>query len=130
MGYVTQYVEKYGDYLYVLFRALVGLMFFLHGWDKLIVKKMALGTLFGIAGLVEIVVGIAVVVGFFVRLAAVLGAIQMVVAYFIVHVGNGLSPLANGGELAVLFFSAFLVLIVYGARKWGLEMSSMKKEMF
>ncbi len=130
MGYVSNKVEKYGDYFYVLFRVLVGLMFFLHGWDKLFVNKMALGSLMGVAGLVEIVVGIALVVGFFVRMAAVLGAIQMLVAYFKVHAPGGLSPLANNGELALLYFAAFLVIIVYGARKLSLEMSSLKKETF
>ena len=27
----------------------------------------------------------------------------------------------NQGELAILFFSAFLVILVFGGRKWSLE---------
>ena len=66
----------------------------------------------------------------FTRLAAAVSAIEMVIAYFKVHAPNGLIPLVNQGELALLYFVAFLVLMVYGAGKWSLEKALMKKEAF
>ncbi len=130
MGYCTKCVSKWKDQLYLVFRVLVGLMFFLHGYDKLVVKGMAWGSLMGIAGMVEFLAGLGILVGFFTRLSATGGAITMLVAYFKVHVGNGLSPLANGGELAALYFAAFLILMIYGNQKWSLEQSLLKKETF
>ena len=35
MGYCEKFCGKYGDYLYLLFRVLVGAMFALHGGQKL-----------------------------------------------------------------------------------------------
>ncbi len=130
MGYCENFCSKYGEALYVIFRVLVGLMFFMHGWQKIFVNGAALSSLMGVAGIVEILVGLGVLVGFFTRLAAFGGAITMVVGYFMMHAKGGLSPLANGGELAVMYFVAFLVLMQFGARKWSLERQLLKKEMF
>lgn len=117
--------------MYFVFRLLVGLMFFLHGWSKFFgATPLPLASLMGVAGVVELLVGLGVFFGFFTRLAAVGGAIQMLVAFFKVHAPLGINPLANGGELALLFFAAFLVLAVYGAGKWSLEMAWLKKEMW
>ena len=130
MGYCKTCVNKYGDWAYLLFRVLVGVMFFLHGYDKIFVKGMALGSLMGAAGLIELLAGIGIFFGILTRLVAVIAAVEMLIAYFKVHVGNGLSPLANGGELSLLFFAAFLVLAIYGAKKWCLEKKLWKKELF
>jgi uncharacterized membrane protein YphA (DoxX/SURF4 family) len=68
--------------------------------------------------------------GFYTRLAATGGALLMLGAYFKVHAFQALSPLANGGEAAVLFFAAFLVFTVYGNGWLSLEKSLLKKETF
>ncbi len=128
MGYCEKCVAKYGDYLYVLFRALIGVLFFMHGWSKFaggFAKE-----LFLVAAIVEVVAGLGIFFGLFTRALATLGAIQMAVAFFMVHAPQGLNPLANGGEVAVLFFAAFLVLAVYGSKKWNLEQALLKKEVF
>lgn len=128
MGYCDKCVTKYGDYLYVLFRALIGVLFFMHGWSKF-AGGMAQGLMLA-AGLIEIVAGVGIFFGLFTRALATLGAIQMVVAFFMVHAKQGLNPLANGGELAVLYFAAFLVLSIYGNKKWSAEKALLKKETF
>jgi len=130
MNKLGDLVKKHSDIVYLVFRALVGVMFFLHGYDKLFVKGMELASLMGLAGIIEAVVGLAVLLGIFVRPAALLGAVTMLVAYFKVHASKGLSPLANGGELALMYLAAFLVLMIYGAYKWSLEEKLLKKEMF
>ena len=130
MGLFTK-AESWGSYLYVLFRVLVGVLFFMHGWGKLFGEKaMPLASLMGAAGVIEVAAGIAVVLGLFVRLFAALAAIEMVVAFVMMHAPKGLNPMANGGELAVMYFAAFLVLFSYGAGKLALERTLLNKEMF
>ncbi len=116
--------------MFFVFRVLVGVIFFLHGLQKFGGGKFNIASLMGAAGIIEVVVGTAVVLGFFTRLAALLGGLEMIVAYLMVHIPAGLSPLENGGEPALLFFSAFLVLLTYGAGKWCLEKAVLKKEVF
>ena len=135
MGLIEKYANK--DYFYLVFRVFVGLLFLQHGLQKVFGMFGGIGgntfplmSLFGAAGLIELIAGIAIPLGLFTRLAAAASAIEMVVAYFIVHVPNGLIPLVNQGELALLYFASFLVLMVYGAGKWSLEKALMKKEVF
>ena len=130
MGYCNKFCSQYGDALFVIFRVLVGLMFFLHGYDKIFAKGMPVASLMGVAGVVELLVGLGVLLGLFTRLLALLGGIQMLIAYFKVHFSGGLSPLVNGGELSLLYLAAFLVLMHYGAGKWSLEKQLLKKETF
>jgi putative oxidoreductase len=71
-----------------------------------------------------------ITLGVFTRLVALVSAIEMLVAYFMVHLPNGFYPVLNGGELVVLFFAAFLVMIVQGAKKLSLEKAFLEKEIF
>ena len=135
MTYVQKYAEKYKDYLYLVFRVLVGGLFFIHGAQKLFGwfggnKVAALTSLMGVAGAVEFFGGLLVVLGLFTRLAALVSAVQMLVAYFMAHSPNGWNPLVNKGEPAVLLFAAFLVLLVYGNQKWSVEKAVLGKENF
>lgn len=123
---------------YVIFRLLVGFMFFAHGAQKLFGwfggKAAALASLMGVAGIVEVIGGLLIFFGLFTRLAAVIAAIEMMFAFFMAHAKfdslAGLMPLMNKGELALMYFAAFLVLIMYGAGAWSLEKVVSKKEHF
>ncbi len=121
-------VSKYGDQLYLVFRVLIGAMFFLHGLGKVTVESFSVISLLGVAGIVEILVGAMLVLGLWTRLGALAGAITMVVAYVMMH--PGLNPLSSGGELAVLYLVSFLVILRDGAGKYGLEKKLFKKEQF
>jgi putative oxidoreductase len=128
-------LKKQHDKLYVVFRVLVGLMFFLHGAGKLFGwfggnKIASLASLMGVAGVVEFAGGLAIALGFFSRLGALGGAVVMIVAYFKVHFPGGWNPLANKGELALLYFAAMLVIMAHGNKKYSLEQSLLKKETF
>jgi putative oxidoreductase len=121
-------VSKYGDQLYLVFRVLIGAMFFLHGLGKVTAESFSVTSLLGVAGIVEILVGIMLVLGLWTRLGALAGAITMVVAYVMMH--PGLNPLSSGGELAVLYLVSFLVILRDGAGKYSLEKKLFKKEQF
>lgn len=119
-----RFFERHNDKLYFVFRVMVGLLFFLHGWQKVagfIAGQISLTSLFGLAMIIEVVAGILIILGLLTRWVALVGAVEMIVAYFYAHAPNGLSPLTNNGEPALLFFAAFLVMLGYGAGKWALD---------
>lgn len=125
---------KYHEYFYLVFRIAAGLLFFQHGAAKVLGwfggNANPLFSVMWIVGLLEILGGLAVATGFFTRLAALGSAILMLIAYFKVHAPQGLIPLMNKGELALLYFAVFLVLLIHGAGKWSLERTMLKRECF
>jgi len=139
-----KFTEKHHDQLYGVMRILVGFLFLQHGGQKLFGwfggiggdgAAVALFSLMGLAGVIEFFGGLAIAVGFFTRLAALGSALEMVGAYLIAHLPKGLNPFifgGNGGELALMYFAAFLIILAHGARVWSLEKALLKKkhEMF
>ncbi len=82
-----------------------------------------------VAGILEIVGGILLVLGLFTRPAAFVLSGQMAVAYFMAHAsGNALFPIANGGESAVLFCFVFLYIAVAGGGAWSLDRLFFKRK--
>lgn len=121
-------MKKGAGYFYFAFRVIVGLVFMMHGAQKLFGafggingQSVNVVSLFGLAGIIEFFGGILIAIGLFTKIVAAIGGIEMIVAYFRVHIPNGFIPLTNGGEPAVLFFASFLVIFVLGAKKWGLD---------
>lgn len=128
-------LEKYGAQFYVAFRVFVGLLFFQHGAQKLFgwfgaEQSVNLFSLMGLAGFIEFFGGLAIALGLLTKLAAFGGIVTMVSAYFMAHFSKGWIPIMNKGELALLYLAAFLVIVVYGARKWSIEKALLKKELF
>ncbi len=127
--------DEWKEYACLVFRVVVGWMFFEHGAQKVFgwfegSAVDSLYSLMGAAGVIEVVVGLAVVLGLFVRLTALLGAVEMLVAYFMMHFPKGWDPLANYGESALLYFAALLVLWMYGAGRFSLERQLLDEEKF
>ena len=69
----------------------------------------------GLAGALEVVGGLLLVIGLFVRPVAVVLLIEMIAAYVIAHLPNGGLPIQNGGELALLYGLIFFFLAARGA---------------
>ena len=132
MGMCEKYINK--DYAYFIFRVLVGLLFLQHGLQKLLGmfggKSAELFSIMGLAGIIEFLAGISIALGIFARFGAFFAALQMAVAYFMAHAPKGLIPMLNMGELALLYFAAFLAIMAFGARRWSLEKAIFKKEFF
>ena len=134
MGY---FETKYGDNLYVIFRAGIGVLFLMLGFMKLLGLwgmpggPAAVGTLMWYAGIFELMIGSSMVTGVLVRLASAFGIIMMIVAYFLGHVKvGGQNPAVNFGMPALVFMLAFLVTLAYGAGKASLEKAAFGKELF
>jgi putative oxidoreductase len=85
------------------------------------VSSLSFSNLMFYAGLIELIGGAFLVLGLFIRPLAMIAAVEMVFAWFMAHVSKGWNPLQNGGEPAVLFFAAFLVLVAYGAGKYSID---------
>ena len=97
----------------------VALLFLMHGLQKIFGmfggKTVALGSLMGVAGLLELVGGLLLLVGLWTRPVAVVLAAEMVMAFFIAHVPRGGWPIQNGGELPLLYALAFVFFAGNGA---------------
>jgi putative oxidoreductase len=113
-----------------LFRIVFGLLFTVHGTQKLFAWPVAAASGAAVpmgswpywyAGVIELVVGVLLIVGLVTRLAAFVGAGQMAVAYFTQHHPKTLWPIDNGGEPAVLFCFGFLLLVFTGGGAFALD---------
>ncbi|MDD5026028.1 MAG: DoxX family protein [Candidatus Peribacteraceae bacterium] len=124
--------SKSANMFYLLFRVLVGLLFLQHGLQKLglLDGQFSVQGFMGFVGICELLGGIALVAGFWTRLVAVLGSILLIGAYVTAHMGNGLLPIQNRGELALLYVACFAILFVYGARSASIEWWIFKRELF
>ena len=122
-------LEKYADHTYALLRIVTGFMFFFHGTQKILgvlsdVQPPVWSQLW-FGGMIELVGGLAVLLGFQTRVAAFLCSGMMAVAYFQFHwkfqIGPALFPAINKGELAVLYCFVFLFIACRGGIKWCLD---------
>jgi putative oxidoreductase len=118
-------LEKYDGQFYFVFRVLVGLLFAQHGLQKLFGllggNQASAFSLMWFAGVIELFGGILIAVGLLTRLVALIAGVEMLVAFFKAHAPQGLIPIMNKGEPALLFFAAMLVLLTQGAKKWSLD---------
>ncbi|HLP79106.1 MAG TPA: DoxX family protein [Acidobacteriota bacterium] len=119
------------EWLHLAFRIIVGGLFFTHGITKFMGGMPAIWPM-GVAGVIEILVGIAVIIGLYTHWAAKVGAVEMIIAY-VYHVfgffmapvltanWNPIGQAGNGGEAALLFLAAFLTLAAYGAGSMSVD---------
>ncbi len=120
MGFLAAYREP----IYALTRMVAGLLFALHGCQKLfgwfggIPAEMS--PLIFAAGVIELVGGALIALGLFTVPAAFLCSGQMAVAYFFFHQPQGLLPIQNDGELAALYCWIFLLIAASGDGIWSL----------
>lgn len=85
--------------------------------------QVPLNSIYGYAGLIELIGGVMILLGFKTRLAAFVLSGQMAFAYFIGHASTStlFLPVANGGSLAVVLSFTFLYLVFTGPGKWALD---------
>jgi len=121
--------EKYADYAYALMRIMAGAMFSFHGFQKILGIlsdfQPPVGSQLWFGGMIELVCGLLILVGFQTRRAAFLASGEMAVAYFQFHwkfqMGPAFFPAVNKGELAVLYCFVFLFIASRGGVKWSVD---------
>ena len=74
-----------------------------------------------IAGVLEFYGGAAILLGLLTRPVAFILSGEMAVAYFQFHQPNGVWPIQNHGESAVLFCLIFLLFAAQGGGEWSLD---------
>lgn len=113
-----------------LLRIVSAYLFLQHGTAKLLgvphvamFDNLDLLSLIGLAGVLELVGGVLLLVGLFSRPVAFVLSGEMAFAYFIGHASQGTPhlPLLNGGESAVLFCFVFLYLAAAGPGAWAVD---------
>jgi putative oxidoreductase len=114
------------SWLLTVLRIVIGLLFLQHGSQKLVNYPPGFGavplhSLMGLAGVLELVGGGLILVGFLTRPVAFILCGEMAVAYFRQHARHGLWPIQNGGELAVVYCFVFLYFIAAGPGALSLD---------
>ena len=124
-----KWLEKYSDHAYALLRIMAGFMFSFHGFQKILGVfsdfMPPVGSQLWFGGMIELICGLLVLVGFRTRWAAFLASGEMAVAYFQFHwkfhLGQQFFPAINKGELAVLYCFVFFFIASRGGGKWSLD---------
>jgi putative oxidoreductase len=109
-------------------RIMSGLLLLQHGTAKYLnfpflegMSNASPTSLSGIAGILELVGGVLLILGLFTRPTAFILSGMCAVAYFVAHATRGFFPLLNGGELAVLYCFVFLYLSAAGPGPWSVD---------
>ncbi len=107
--------------------------FLQHGSAKLLgfpqvemFANLQLASIYGAAGILELVGGILLLIGLFTRPVAFILSGTMAVAYFMAHNDPFLSPMLNGGEAAYLFCFVFLYIFAAGPGPWSVDAARRK----
>lgn len=129
---MERFLGKYAPYLYALLRIVAGLMFAMHGSQKLLgfpggQDPVPLFSLFGLAGVIELVGGLMIAFGFLASPAAFIASGMMAVAYFMAHAPQGALPILNGGEPAVLYCFLFLYIAAQGSGVWSVDAAKRRR---
>ncbi|KRA99690.1 DoxX family protein [Devosia sp. Root685] len=119
-------LSAYAPQALAVLRIMTALLFLAHGTQKLLgfpAAEFAPPTfsIFWISGLIEIITGALIAIGFFTRPAAFLASGTMAVAYWMAHAPANFFPANNGGDAAILFCFVFLYLIFAGPGAWSVN---------
>ena len=128
-----KFLDTYHSQIFAAARIVFGFLFAMHGAQKVFMwfggtpAEMPDAARYVIGG-IELIGGAMIAIGFKTRLAAFICSGQMAVAYFAVHQKDGLLPIQNHGELAVLYCWAFLLLASVRDWTWALDSPSKPAE--
>lgn len=124
---MLDFMSKYSAQTYALLRIVAGFLFLFHGTQK--VFGFPGGSTGGprpfhlawIAGPIELIGGVLLMIGLFTRPVAFLCSGLMAFAYWMSHGTRALLPIENRGELAALYCFLFLFISAYGPGIWSVD---------
>lgn len=124
---MAAFLRKYEGETYALMRIVVGFLFLWHGVQKhfgfpplpegIVIPAFVTY----VAGSIELIGGLLVMIGLFTRWAAFLCSGLMAFAYWMAHGLNALLPITNQGELAAAYCFVFLYIAARGAGRWSVD---------
>ena len=120
------FLSNYSAQILGVTRIMSGLLFLEHGTTKHLNfppgdMHPPIASLGGAAGVIEIVAGSLIVLGFYSRYAAFIASGTMAFAYFLAHAPQNFFPVANRGDAAILFCFLFLYLAAAGPGAFSLN---------
>jgi putative oxidoreductase len=122
---MERWLGKLSELVYAALRLVAGGLFACHGAQKLFGvlggHPMTGNPMMVTAGIIELIGGVLIAVGLAAGWAAFIASGEMAYAYFTVHAPRGLWPIANGGELAVLYCFIFLFVATRGSGPISLD---------
>ncbi len=122
--------QSWAPYFLGMLRIIAGAFFVLYGTTKLFAWPAAvmpgggtapLASLAGVAGAIELVGGMFMVLGWVSRPVAFILAGEMAVAYFYAHFPQGFWPVLNGGVDAILYCFIWLYISAAGPGAWSVD---------
>lgn len=120
--------DRLKPYALSLFRFVSGLILFHYGVAKLfkfppveIFEDVTPLSLWGVAGMIEFVLGGMLMLGLLTRLVAFILSGEMACAYFIEHLPHSFYPIINDGGLAIMLSFGCLYLALAGGGPIGLD---------
>lgn len=118
--------SRWHDEALGILRIIAGFLFMQHGAQKLFgwfggQQIESFVSLMGLAGAIEFVGGILILIGLFTTPVAFIAAGEMAAAYFMAHMPRGLLPISNNGEPAVLFCFIFLLIAAAGPGAFSVD---------
>lgn len=130
---MNEFLAKLSPAILSLLRFISGFLMLFHGAQKMFnyppKEDFAPATgLILVAGMLELVGGILLVLGLFTRWTAFVMSGLMAVAYFMAHASHGFLPIVNKGELAVLYCFVYFYLFFAGGGPIGLDRLIFKKD--
>jgi putative oxidoreductase len=118
----------YAPQFFALLRIIAGVMFAMHGAQKLFGWPGNNPPMRGVplmlaAGIIELVGGVLIAIGLFTGIAALISSGEMAAAFFMGHVMSSgtIVPIINKGEVAVLYCFLFLFIAAHGAGIWSVD---------
>lgn len=119
-------LNRYRPQMLSILRIAIALPFIAHGTQKLIGFPAAefappLFSIYGLAGILELVGGALVLIGLFTRISSFVLSGLMAVAYFMAHAPQSFFPTLNGGDAAMLWSFIFLYLVFAGPGPWSVD---------
>lgn len=124
----------------LVLRVVVGLVFFIHGWQKLfqfgfggtagfldglgIPLPMVLGVVLTLA---EFLGGLAMILGLYTRWVAIPLAIDNIVALFVFHLPNGFFAANQGIEFVLTLLAANVAFILIGSGAFSVDAWLLKR---
>jgi putative oxidoreductase len=125
---MQRFLGRYAEIAYTLLRVVAGLMFAVHGAQKLFGflggHQQPIGSLLWVGGVIELVGGLLIAIGLLTSWAAFITSGEMAVAYFMVHAKDGFWPILNKGELAVLYCFVYLYIACRGGGRYSVGRGS------
>ncbi len=119
-------LSRFAPAVFCIMRLVVGLLFACHGGQKILGfppggHGMPPGAMGALSAWIELGGGFLIAFGLLTRIAALLAAGEMAVAYFMVHAHGGFFPIVNRGEPAVLYCFVFLFILFHGPGPYALD---------